>query len=91
MRRIFVEKKRSPSWLRQQFSQHMSHDYDSRDDVEHAAAVAAAAYAINSQEESIISDQKKTGEGPEPPFTKTKTISIQTPGGVSKRFSGENT
>ncbi|XP_021910099.1 uncharacterized protein At3g61260 isoform X2 [Carica papaya] len=83
------EKKRSPSWLRQQFSQHMSHDYDSRDDVEHAAAVAAAAYAINSQEESIISDQKKTGEGPEPPFTKTKTISIQTPGGVSKRFSGE--
>ncbi|TKY58929.1 Remorin, C-terminal [Spatholobus suberectus] len=68
----------------------MSHDYDSTE-MEHATAVAAAAFAILSQELSQIPQQKKTRE---PPLTKAKSkVDDSKPpisqfDGTSKRFSG---
>lgn len=68
----------------------MSHDYDSTE-VEHATAVAAAAFAIFSQELSQIPQQKKTRE---PPLTRVKSKmddtkhSISQLGSTSKRLSG---
>ncbi|KAJ0095903.1 hypothetical protein Patl1_16730 [Pistacia atlantica] len=58
------ENKKAQNWLQRQFSRQMSRGYDSNIQMEHAAAVAAAAYAINSLEESRIPCQKKTTEGP---------------------------
>jgi len=67
----------------------MSHDYDT--EMEHATAVAAAAYAIFSQEVSLIPQQKKMRETPlsrgkskvddtKPPFSQF--------GSTSRQFSG---
>nr|GLL47639.1 uncharacterized protein LOC109162154 isoform X1 [Ipomoea trifida] len=67
--------KRGPSWLERQLSsRRMSQDYDSREgSIDYAVAVAAAAYAIKSLEDSIR-DQRK-GPAPEKNVTiRTATI-----------------
>ena len=64
-------------------------------DPEYATAVAAAAYAIKSLEETIISDQKKKKKA-EPPPEPAPTIAISKREGTSSailgsgRFSGKN-
>ncbi|KAK7251927.1 hypothetical protein RIF29_35542 [Crotalaria pallida] len=65
----FAEKKRS----QRQFSRNMNHDYDSGE-MEHATAIAAAAFAIHSQEQiSEIPQKKKISEPFETSLTKTKS------------------
>ncbi|KAK7400685.1 hypothetical protein VNO78_11945 [Psophocarpus tetragonolobus] len=56
----FKDKKKAPNWIQRQFSRNMSHDYDT--EMEHATAVAAAAYAIYSQQFSLIPQHKKARE-----------------------------
>ncbi|KAK7317953.1 hypothetical protein RJT34_02601 [Clitoria ternatea] len=65
----FKDKKKVQNWFQRQFSRKMSHDYDSME-MEHATAIAAAAFAIYSQEVSEIPQQKKIREQS---FTKTKS------------------
>jgi hypothetical protein len=72
-----------------QFSGHASdHDYDSRD-VEFAAAVAAAAFAIHSLEEAELEIQRKMREAFETSRTKIKSRKDETTTGFqsSRRFS----
>ncbi|KAK4430056.1 hypothetical protein Salat_1306300 [Sesamum alatum] len=68
----FTEKRRSKSWIRRQWSRQMSWDYDFSGS-DYPAAVAAAAYAIQSLEESKTRDQKETTYGPDKSVTKTKS------------------
>ncbi|KAK7362420.1 hypothetical protein VNO77_04531 [Canavalia gladiata] len=86
----FKDKKKVPNWFQRQLSRKMSHDYDSLE-MENATAVAAAAFAIYSQEISEIPQEKKIRD---PPLSKTKS-KVDDPkspfsqfGGASKRFSG---
>ncbi|KAL3511070.1 hypothetical protein ACH5RR_030471 [Cinchona calisaya] len=53
------EKKRSQSWLRRQFSGSMSRDIDSVNEGEYQTAVAAAAFAIKSLEESRTREERR--------------------------------
>ncbi|KAK0575328.1 hypothetical protein LWI29_037333 [Acer saccharum] len=90
-----TEKKRAQNWFRRQFSRNMSRDYDSEYQREHVTAVAAAAYAIKSLQDSSMPDQKKTSGASESPLTRLRSRKEDdTPGpsGVSNRFSrsGEN-
>ncbi|KAK3222900.1 hypothetical protein Dsin_009925 [Dipteronia sinensis] len=93
-----TEKKRAQNWFRRQFSRNMSRDYDSEYQMEHVTAVAAAAYAIKSLQDSSMPDQKNTSEAPESFLTRLRSkkedapIQAREPGGVSKRLSisGEN-
>ncbi|KAK7368357.1 hypothetical protein VNO80_10382 [Phaseolus coccineus] len=82
----FKDKKKVQNWFERQFSRNMSHDYDT--EMEHAAAVAAAAFAIFSQEVSLIPQQKKMRETPlsrgkskvddtKPPFSQFGDTSTQ--------------
>ncbi|TKY69606.1 Remorin protein [Spatholobus suberectus] len=76
------------NWFQKQFARKRSGDHDSRD-MDHAAAVAAAAFAINLQD---ISEQKS--DTPEASLTKTKSKDDGTKPpipllrSVSKRLSG---
>ncbi|XP_044491081.1 uncharacterized protein LOC123215089 isoform X2 [Mangifera indica] len=67
------EKKKAQNWLQRLFSRQLSHDYDPNVQIEHAAAVAATAYAIKSMEESGIPEQKKKSEGLFPFLTKLRS------------------
>ncbi|XP_059648797.1 remorin 1.4-like [Cornus florida] len=67
------EKKKSQNWFRRQFSALMSQSDDFGDDDDFPTAVAAAAFAITSLEESSIRDQKKASEGPGTSLSKTKS------------------
>ncbi|KAL3823965.1 hypothetical protein ACJIZ3_019994 [Penstemon smallii] len=73
----FGEKKRSQSWLRRQFSRQMSWDYDFSGS-DYTAAVAAAAYAIQSVEESKTKDQKEKTFVPDKSLNKRKS-EMETP------------
>ncbi|CAL8994646.1 unnamed protein product, partial [Prunus brigantina] len=90
----FKEKRKPQNWFQRQLSGKMSQDYDSNKAIEHATAVAAAAYAIKSIEDSAISDQKKTGNEPKTSLVRIKSkkeetaISKLEPGRVSKLFPG---
>ncbi|KAH0991358.1 hypothetical protein GBA52_002841 [Prunus armeniaca] len=90
----FKEKRKPQNWFQRQLSGKMSQDYDSNKAIEHATAVAAAAYAIKSIEDSAISDQKKTGNEPKTSLVRIKSkkeetaISKPEPGRVSKLFPG---
>lgn len=82
-----AEKKKGQNWFQKQFSRKTTGDYDSRG-MEHAAAVAAAAFAINLQE---VTEQKN--ETPEASLTKTKSKVDGTKSPfsqLSKRFSGKD-
>ncbi|KAL0420942.1 UNVERIFIED_CONTAM: hypothetical protein Slati_3117100 [Sesamum latifolium] len=68
----FAEKRRSKSWIRRQWSRQMSWDYDFSGS-DYPAAVAAAAYAIQSLEESKTRDQKETTYGPDKSVDKMKS------------------
>ncbi|KAI8527524.1 hypothetical protein RHMOL_Rhmol12G0082500 [Rhododendron molle] len=69
----FAEKKKSQTWLQRQFLRQTSQDFDSSNGEEYAAAVAAAAYAINLLEESSIAEQKRKSEGADTSLTKIKS------------------
>ncbi|TXG56592.1 hypothetical protein EZV62_017905 [Acer yangbiense] len=93
-----TEKKRAQNWFRRQFSRNMSRDYDSEYQMEHVTAVAAAAYAIKSLQDSSMPDQKKTSGAPESLSTRLRSrkedalMDMPDSSGVSNRFSisGEN-
>ncbi|KAK7309843.1 hypothetical protein RJT34_06909 [Clitoria ternatea] len=83
-----AEKKQgNQNWFQKQFARKSSRDHDSRD-LEHAAAVAAAAFAINVKEISEL--KSEIGEA-SLPRTKSKAdgtkSSIPFLGSASKRFS----
>ncbi|KAI5437761.1 remorin isoform X2 [Lathyrus oleraceus] len=84
----FKEKKRSQNWFQKQLPMKRSHDFDSFE-IEHAAAVAAAAFSINLQEAS-----EQTSETPETSLAKTKSklgsskSSKSLLASASKRLSG---
>ncbi|CAL0315221.1 unnamed protein product [Lupinus luteus] len=86
----FKEKKKSLNWFQKQFARNLSRDYDSIE-MDHAIAVAAAAYAIKSKE---VSEQKKKSETLEVLLTRTKSkvdgtnSPISLHGSTSKLFSG---
>ncbi|XP_061994930.1 uncharacterized protein At3g61260-like isoform X2 [Rosa rugosa] len=90
----FKEKKKTQNWFQRRFSGQMSQDYDSIVEIEHATAVAAAAFAVKSIEESAVSDKKRTGDETSDSLVKIKskkeetTISKPEPGRLSKLFSG---
>ncbi|KAI9111340.1 hypothetical protein K1719_017030 [Acacia pycnantha] len=77
---FFSELKKVQSWFPRQFVRKMSDDYDSVE-IEHATAIAAAAFAITSQ---YFSEQKPNNEGPESLLTKTRSKV----GGLSRKLSG---
>ncbi|KAE9597350.1 putative remorin [Lupinus albus] len=87
----FKDKKKAQNWFQRQTSRNMSHDYDSTE-MEHATSIAAAAFAIHSQEGvSEIPQKKKLSEHLETSLTKTKSKVKDTkspfsqPGVASKR------
>ncbi|KAM5567336.1 uncharacterized protein ABKV19_015431 [Rosa sericea] len=90
----FKEKKKTQNWFQRRFSGQMSQDYDSIVEIEHATAVAAAAFAVKSIEELAVSDKKRTGGETSDSLVKIKskkeetTISKPEPGRLSKLFSG---
>ncbi|GLU09515.1 hypothetical protein SLE2022_263730 [Rubroshorea leprosula] len=90
------EKKRGQNWFQRQFSGQMSQSYDFNNGIEKIVAVAAAAYVIDSIEESSIRDQRKIDEGPHPSFNKPKsrkeeaTISTLQDDEESKKVSGKD-
>lgn len=92
----FTEKKKSQNWLQRQLSRQMSQEYHSDNEIEHAAAVAAAAFAIKRLEETHNLDSKKKSVRSETSLGATKSIkedkpSLATEAGrtTSKRFSGK--
>ncbi|CAK8536620.1 unnamed protein product [Lathyrus sativus] len=84
----FKEKKRGQNWFQKQLPLKRSHDFDSSE-IEHAAAVAAAAFSINLQEAS-----EQTSERPETSSAKTNSkvgsskSSKSLLASASKRLSG---
>lgn len=71
----------------------MNEDYDSRD-IEFATAVASAAFAIRSQEETDLQYQKKKRESLETPMKKVKSRKDETaafPPSVTRRLSNKET
>ncbi|CAN8312180.1 unnamed protein product [Cochlearia groenlandica] len=88
------DNKKSSNWLQKQFSRQMSNQsYDPISDMDHAAAIAATAYAITTFEESwlenyhsgfehgaYMSTSKSIREDPLP---------LEEPRSLSRRFSGQ--
>ncbi|KAL8518564.1 hypothetical protein ACS0TY_009793 [Phlomoides rotata] len=68
----FREKKRNQGWIKRQLSRQMSWDYDFSSS-DYPAAVAAAAYAVHSLEESNSLDKKETTYGREKSLSKMKS------------------
>lgn len=81
----FAERKKSQTWLRRQFSRQTSQDFDSSNGDEYAAAVAAAAYAINLLEELSVAEQRRKSEGADTSLTR-----VQEAGRISRRLSGKD-
>lgn len=80
---ISAEKKKGPGWLPR--LRKMDRDYDTKE-LEHATAVAAAAFAINSLEiperpESSLQKSKSKMDGSKSPVAQLRS--------ASKRFSGK--
>lgn len=70
---LFVaEKKKNQGWVKRQLSRQMSWDYDFNGS-DYPAAVAAAAYAIKSFEESNSLDKNETTYGREKSLSKMKS------------------
>lgn len=68
----FAEKKKNQGWGKRQLSRQMSWDYDFSGS-DYPAAVAAAAYAIKSLEESNSLDKKEKTYGREKSLSKMKS------------------
>lgn len=91
----FAERKRTQSWLRRQFSrQQMSPEYDGSVAGEYPMAVAAAAFAVSSLEETRIRDEKRGHQGKDISLTNVKKKEgdkprVQEPRARSISFSGE--
>lgn len=91
----FKRDKRSQNWFQRQFSNQMSPDYDSEDG-DHATAIAAATFAIFSNDESKVGyNQKINRQGPNSPLSRVNTrkedpIRFPEPGRVSRRPSSNN-
>ncbi|KAL5553681.1 hypothetical protein UlMin_041082 [Ulmus minor] len=85
----FKEKKKGQNWFRRQFSRQMSQDYDSNNgEIEHSVAIAAAAFAITSLDESSTPAKKLPKEDPSSSAITIKGKREETdPGRVSKKSS----
>ncbi|XP_042052816.1 radixin-like isoform X1 [Salvia splendens] len=68
----FREKKRSQGWIKKQLSRQMSWEYDFSSS-EYPTAIAAAAYAIHSLEESSSREKKERDYGHNNSLSKTKS------------------
>ncbi|KAL6958778.1 hypothetical protein U1Q18_041850 [Sarracenia purpurea var. burkii] len=88
----FKEERKTQNWLQRRFSKQMSQGYDSSNDDEYQAAVAAAAFAIQLREELSDKDQKKMSDTSLTKIkSKTEDTRSQLPeaGKISRRFSEE--
>ncbi|KAG2679355.1 hypothetical protein I3760_11G047800 [Carya illinoinensis] len=83
--RSFDEDNRARGWFKTHFLGHVNEDYDSRD-IEFAAAVGAAALAIDSLEEAELATQMKMREDLEPSRTML-TIGQPNSGRAIRSFS----
>ncbi|XP_038893935.1 uncharacterized protein LOC120082729 [Benincasa hispida] len=91
--RSFKEDKKESKKLKWYFSNQMNEDYDSSD-IELATAVASAAFAIRSQEETDLQYQKKKRESLEASISKVKSRKDNTPAfapSITKRLSNKET
>ncbi|KAL1833639.1 hypothetical protein ACET3Z_003290 [Daucus carota] len=92
----FKRDKRTQNWFQRQFSNQMSPGYDSEDG-DHATAIAAATFAIYSNDESRGGyNQRINRQGPNSPSSRANTrkedpIRFPEPGRVSRRPSSNNT
>ncbi|KFK43643.1 hypothetical protein AALP_AA1G153500 [Arabis alpina] len=87
------DKKKPQNWLQKQFSRQMSgQSYDPISDMDHAAAVAATAYAIATFEESWL-ESYHSGLEPGPSLSRSKSrkdvLPFEEPRSLSRRFSGQ--
>lgn len=92
---LFWVDKRAQNWFQTQFSNQMSPDFDSEDG-DHATAIAAAAFAIYTNDESREDyNQKISRQGPNFPSRvntrKEDPIRFPEPGRVSRRPSSNST
>ncbi|CAA0201296.1 unnamed protein product [Arabidopsis thaliana] len=91
----FKEDKKKPSnWLQKQFSRQMSgQSYDPIGEMDHAAAVAATAYAIATFEETWLENYHSGLElGPSSSRSKSRSeelLPLEEPRSLSRRFSGQ--
>ncbi|CAE5957417.1 unnamed protein product [Arabidopsis arenosa] len=88
------EKKKSSNWLQKQFSRQMSgQSYDPIGEMDHAAAVAATAYAIATFEETWLENYHSGLElGPSSSRSKNRSeerLPLEEPRSLSRRFSGQ--
>lgn len=67
-----TEKKRSQSWMKKQVSRQMSWEYDFSSS-DYPTAIAAAAYAVQSLEESSFWDKKERENGHDKSLSKTNS------------------
>lgn len=81
----FAEEKEDQNWFQEHFSRKMSKDYSSNSEMEHVAAAAALASAINSGIESEYPNKKQTRQ--EPAGTSSTQIKAGKEASGSKRFS----
>lgn len=83
MIRTDAEKKSSQSWIRKKLSRQKSWDYDFSG-AHYPTAVAAAAYAVKSLEESRAKDQKVISYAPDKSLNRMKS-KVEDPGPRSER------
>ncbi|KAJ0256946.1 Remorin family protein [Hirschfeldia incana] len=88
------DKKKSSSWLQKQFMRQMSDQgYDPISEMDHAAAVAATAYAITAFEETWLESYHQSGleRGASLPRSKSRREAspFEEPRSLSRRFSGQ--
>ncbi|CAH8252244.1 unnamed protein product [Arabidopsis lyrata] len=88
------DKKKSSNWLQKQFSRQMSgQSYDPIGEMDHAAAVAATAYAIATFEETWLENYHSGLElGPSSSRSKNRSeerLPLEEPRSLSRRLSGQ--
>ncbi|CAA7039333.1 unnamed protein product [Microthlaspi erraticum] len=82
-----VDKKKPTNWLQKQFSRQMDdQSYDPISDMDHATAVAAAAYAITTFEHTWL-DSYQSGLQHGAPLSRSKSRREEEPRSLSRRFS----
>ncbi|XP_019095256.1 PREDICTED: hepatoma-derived growth factor-related protein 2-like [Camelina sativa] len=91
---VLVDKRKPSHWLQRQFSRQMSgQSYDPIGDMDHAAAVAATAYAISTFEETWL-ESYHNGLERGPSLSRSRSRSedkfpSEEPRSLSRRFSGQ--
>ncbi|KAG5392027.1 hypothetical protein IGI04_021990 [Brassica rapa subsp. trilocularis] len=90
---VLVDKKKPSSWLQKQFMRQMSDQgYDPISEMDHAAAVAATAYAITTFEETLLKSYHtglEHGASLSRSKSRREASPFEEPRSLSRRFSGQ--